>query len=96
MNKFILGTAFTLSLMTATPALASTIHIGVNGLVCDFCARAIEKVFMEEAGVTAIKVDLTEKLITLDLADDADFSDEKIRELVTDSGYDVKNIHRME
>ena len=30
----------------------------MNGLVCDFCARAVEKVFGEQEGVTGVDVDL--------------------------------------
>ena len=32
----------------------------VNGLVCDFCAQALKKVFQKEEAVKALKVDLDE------------------------------------
>ncbi|MCG8324682.1 MAG: hypothetical protein MI673_04130, partial [Thiotrichales bacterium] len=35
------------------------INVNVFGLVCDFCAQAIEKVFMKRQEVSGIKVDLS-------------------------------------
>ena len=32
-------------------AYAKTIKIGVEGMVCDFCAQSIQKVFLKQAGV---------------------------------------------
>lgn len=81
----------------STPALADKIsHVGVNGLVCDFCARAIEKTFGREDGVLDVDVNLDKKLITLIFADDKVMSDEKITNLVEDAGYNVESIHHVE
>ena len=96
MKKF---TAFilTFSLLTlAGPALAAeTVHVSVNGLVCDFCAQALEKVFGKEDSVEDIDVDLNTKIITIDFKDGQAMSDEEIEYLVQDSGYDVENIHHV-
>ena len=41
------------------------IYAFVNGLVCDFCARSLEKTFEKEESVKSITIDLQEKLITI-------------------------------
>jgi copper chaperone CopZ len=72
------------------------VHVSVNGLVCDFCARALEKVFGKEAAVKAIDVNLDTKIITVNFNEGQTLSDEKITVLVTDAGYNVEGIHRVE
>ena len=44
---------------------SSTVYAYVNGLVCDFCARALEKTIGKNDAVKSIKVDLKEKIITI-------------------------------
>lgn len=70
------------------------IQIGVNGLVCDFCARALEKVFMKRSDVAGIDVSLDDSRIIVSLKDKADINDETLRKLVTDAGYNVSGITR--
>lgn len=76
--------------------LDGDVHVSVNGLVCDFCARALEKVFSKEEAVSAIDVDLDSKLITVDFNEGQSLSDEQLTQLITDAGYNVENIHRVE
>lgn len=92
MKKIIL-TFLALTLLSPMTAFAQgagkTVYVDVNGLVCDFCARAVEKVFNEEESVEDVKVDLDTKVITISFVADKELSEEKIKELITDSGYDV-------
>ena len=39
------------------------IDVEVEGLVCDFCAQSIEKVFMKQPGVSVVYVNLDLSLI---------------------------------
>jgi copper chaperone CopZ len=71
-------------------------HVSVNGLVCDFCARALEKVFGKQEAVSDIDVDLNGKLITINFNEDQTLDDETITKFVQDSGYSVEGIHRVE
>ena len=80
-------------LMTVA-AYAETIDIKVSGLVCDFCARTIEKTFMRTGQVEGIKVDLGKGYVKVTTKPGAEISDEKITELITDAGYNVKGITR--
>ena len=80
-------------------AYANTIKIGVEGMVCDFCAQSIEKVFLKQAGVEKVDVNLDIGKVTVKMADvfedDEDgISDERIKQLFLDAGYDVSKIER--
>ena len=70
------------------------IEIGVNGLVCDFCARTLEKIFMKRSDIAGIDVSLDESRILISLHDGKDIEDSALRKLVTDAGYNVSSIKR--
>lgn len=95
MRKFIMTL---LAVFTFIPSAfaAQEVRVKVNGMVCDFCARAIEKVFTKEEAVSSVTVDLTQKLITVRLKDGQTLDDERVTALVTDSGYAVAGIERAE
>lgn len=92
MKKLFLTTAILFSL--TIPAFAAhsngTVYVHVNGLVCDFCARALEKVFGKQEAVESIHVDLDEKLITIHFNEGQKLDDKTITQLVVDSGYHVR------
>ncbi len=94
MKKLIFNTLIVTLL--ALPAMAmesgKTVYADVNGLVCDFCARALEKVFSKQEEVSTISVDLDTKVITIELKEGQSLSEDKITQLITDSGYDVRGI----
>ena len=70
------------------------ITVNVFGLVCDFCAQAIEKVFMEKEEVSGINVNLTDGLITISLKEGQNIDNEQLTKLILDSGYSVEKIIR--
>ena len=70
------------------------LSIYVNGLVCDFCARSIEKLFSKKESVKSINVNLEEMLITINLKKGKILNDDIIRQVIRDSGYDIKEINR--
>ncbi len=70
------------------------LQISVNGLVCDFCARSIEKIFSKKESVERINVNLEKMLITIFLKDGEFLYDDEIKKLIKDSGYDVREINR--
>ena len=70
------------------------VYVSVNGLVCDFCARSIEKMFEKKKAVSRISVDLENMLITIFLKDNQKLNDETIIEVINDSGYDVTEVKR--
>ena len=70
------------------------VYVSVNGLVCDFCARSIEKMFKKKEAVSRISVDLENMLITIFLKNNQKLNDERIIEIIKDSGYDVTEVKR--
>lgn len=76
--------------------ITGDVHVNVNGLVCDFCARALEKVFGKQNAVNDIDVNLDTKIITIDFKDGQTLDDTTITQLITDSGYNVDSIHHVE
>ena len=72
----------------------NTIDVDVNGLVCDFCARALEKTFGKRDEVTNIVVDLDNAKVTVTLKDEQVMDDVMLTKLITDSGYNVVAIKR--
>ena len=94
MKKLLLSITLFFSILL--PALAAhpggTAYVDVNGLVCDFCARAIEKVFNKEEAVDSINVDMNKKVITIHFKKGQSLDNKKITQLIQDSGYNVQKI----
>jgi copper chaperone CopZ len=92
--------ALVLCMSLTAPAVADSgdvkLDITVNGLVCDFCARAVEKVFSQEFELKDIDIDLSKKLISVVLPAGAEVSDEKVKKLIEDSGYAFVGLKRHE
>ena len=79
-------------LLATTVVQANTIEMKVNGLVCAFCARGIEKTFHKNPAVADVVVSLEERLVAVQTKDGADISDQELRATLTDAGYDIKSI----
>ena len=75
-------------------AFAKEVKVSVKGMVCAFCAQGITKKFKAEPAVSKVDVSLEKKIVTIDLKDGQDISDEKINSILTDSGYNVEKIER--
>ncbi len=73
---------------------AKPIRIQVNGMVCAFCAQGIEKKFKAMPQVEALKVSLETKKVDLEIKEGATISDEQIKKIVTEAGYEVVKIER--
>jgi copper chaperone CopZ len=58
------------------------------------CAQGIQKKFSNEKSVEKIKVNLDNKLVQILTKDGQNISDEKIKELISEAGYNVAEIER--
>ena len=76
-------------------SLTKTLEVYVNGLVCDFCARSIEKLFSKNNSVNNVTINLDEMLVTIQLKENKNLNDETIKKLIEDSGYNVVLINRV-
>ena len=75
-------------------ACEDTINVKVDGLVCDFCARALEKVFGKRDDVEGIKVDLDNGNVVVAMKPGQTIDDDTLTQLITDSGYNVREIEK--
>ncbi len=66
----------------------------VNGLVCDFCAQSIQKVFKKEAAVKGVHVDLDSGEIHISMNPGQTMDDAAIEKLIRKSGYSLTSIER--
>lgn len=80
--------------LSATSAYATTIEIGVKGLVCAFCAQGIEKKLRKFPATADVVVSLEQRVVAVALKDGQDISDPELRKALTDAGYTVTTIQR--
>lgn len=81
-------------LLLSTSVFAETVKVDVNGMVCSMCIQGIKKKFSGVDHVTNVDVNLDSKVVTLTTHGKNDVPDEKIKELITEAGYEVVNIAR--
>ena len=68
--------------------------VAVEGMVCDFCAQAIEKVFMKREEVAGITVNLDDQNVIIALKSEKDIENTLIEELFLNAGYNIQTIDR--
>jgi copper chaperone CopZ len=78
----------------APGAMAATIEMTVNGLVCGFCAQGIEKTLRRKPATADVLVSLENRLVAVATKEGMDLSDAELRAALTDAGYEVKSITR--
>jgi copper chaperone CopZ len=92
MRTFILTFFILMTISGAT--YADTIHAGVNGMVCAFCATGVEKSFQAQPAVETVKVDLEAKAVTITTKEGQDLDDGTVKKIITNAGYTVTEIKR--
>jgi len=101
MHTLILRSLLALALATssliayAAPA-AVTIRMQVSGLVCGFCAQGIDKQMRSFEGTQDVYVNLERGVVAVELDPGADLSDEQLDKALTDAGYTLTGITRVE
>lgn len=76
------------------PATQTMVTAKVKGMVCDFCARAVTKVFGKNDAVENVHVDLDSQEIHVTLKAGGELSDETVEDLVKKSGYTFVSVER--
>jgi len=67
--------------------------IFIEGMSCGHCTGRVEKTLQEQEEVKSVVVDLAGKNAIVEL--NKDLSDEKIKELIDEAGYDVVKIEEL-
>ncbi len=90
MKKILLSIVIAVSF--SFPVHAETV-VDVKGMVCDFCAQALNKVFLKEEAVDSLDVNLDEQTVTIFYKDGAEpLKNEQIEKMVYWAGYEVEGI----
>jgi len=80
--------------VTASQQAGEHVTAHVNGLVCDFCAQAILKLFGREAAIAEVDVDLGDGEVRLRMKPGQTMTDSEITSLIRRSGYALTRIDR--
>lgn len=75
-------------LWASGPLKNPDLSIEVSGLVCEFCAKGIEKKFKDKTEVDEIYIDLDKAQVQIILKKNKNLSDKEIKETVESAGYD--------
>jgi mercuric ion binding protein len=85
---------------TALPALAAdavrTIRMEVAGLVCGFCAQGIDKQMRTFDATRDVWIDLARGVVAVELAPGEDIADDVLDKALTDAGYTLTAIRRVD
>ncbi len=92
--KKLLYTFVVALILSPLVAQAEQITVTVKGLVCTFCAQGIKKSFMREEQVKNIAVDMETKKVTIETKGSSTISDEALRSIIKDAGFEVIEIER--
>ncbi len=81
----------------SSPAFAGEVAVAeVRGLVCDFCAQALKKVFAKDERVDNIDVSLDDQTVTIYLKQGQTLGEAEITDLISRGGYDVDAVRWLE
>ena len=91
--KKLLFTSLVLSTLLSNVAFATqTIKANVNGMVCAFCAQGIEKKMRALSQTKDVYVNLKQRVVAVELKDGQTLSNDKVKDLIKDAGYEVTSI----
>ena len=97
--KNFLAIFFALFLFSNTQVQAEEDHTqvivaDVAGMVCDFCARGLEKTFGKQEAVDHIDISLNDGTVVVFLKASGTMTNEVATKLIEDNGISVENISR--
>ena len=79
------------SLVSGSPTYTVAV-VSVNGMVCDFCARGVEKAFAKDPDVLKIDVDLELGSVLIAYGSEVQPSERDIDKRIRSNGLDVVDI----
>lgn len=84
-----IATLFSAGFFSTSAFATSSIKAKVNGMVCAFCAKGIEKKLKALPQTQAVFVDLKARVVALELKDGQTVPIEDFRKIIRDAGYEV-------
>jgi copper chaperone CopZ len=90
--KTLLISAFAIAALSAQ---AETVKLKVDGMVCGFCAAAIEKKMKANKETAEVFVSLENKIVAVSEKSGQKLDDAKLKAQILDAGYEVKSLERV-
>lgn len=81
-----------LALFINTAFAANSIYAEINGMVCAFCAKGINKKLREQNSTQDVWVDLKSRMVIVELKEQKTMSLEAFTKLIKYAGYDVASV----
>lgn len=78
-----------LALSFSLPSFAASIKADVNGMVCAFCAKGIEKKLKALPQSQEVFVDLKNHIVVLELKENQQVPLDDFKAIIKDAGYEV-------
>jgi copper chaperone CopZ len=85
----------TIATFAALAVQAETVKLTVDGMVCAFCAGAIEKKMKANKETAEVFVSLENKIVAVSEKSGLKLDDAKLKAQIADAGYEVKAIERV-
>ena len=92
MKHLLLVVGLGLSLISLNGFATPSYKVTVNGMVCSFCAQGIEKKMKALSETKDVYVGLKNRLVVVEVKDGLTLSQDAIRKIIKDAGYEVKSI----
>ncbi len=92
MKKLLLTTIVMSALLGNVAFAAQTIKANVNGMVCAFCAQGIDKKLRALSQTKDVYVNLKQRIVAVELKEGQTLSNDAVKDLIKDAGYDVTSI----
>jgi copper chaperone CopZ len=92
MKHLLLVVGLGLSLTSLSGFATPSYKVTVNGMVCSFCAQGIEKKMKALNETKDVYVGLKNRLVVVEVKDGLTLSQDSIKKIIKDAGYEVKSI----
>jgi copper chaperone CopZ len=92
MKHLLLVVGLGLSLTSLSGFATPSYKVTVNGMVCSFCAQGIEKKMKALNETKDVYVGLKNRLVVVEVKEGLTLSQDVIRKIIKDAGYEVKSI----
>ncbi len=92
MKHLLLVVSLGLSLTSLSSLATPSYKVTVNGMVCSFCAQGIEKKMKALSETKDVYVGLKNRLVVVEVKEGLTLSQDSIKKIIKDAGYEVKSI----
>ena len=92
MKHLLVVVALGLSLISRNSFATPSYKVMVNGMVCSFCAQGIEKKMRALNETKGVYVELKNHLVVVEAKEGSNISQDVIKKIIKDAGYEVKSI----